>query len=96
MGKSGKTTTGDRDGQAQRRRDSEGVMLGTQPLLAATEDHLYGYAELHSRTGIKPSTAASLVFRKQIPHIRLGKRLVRFSRDAIERWIAERTVSVAA
>lgn len=69
---------------------SEAETLG--PLVA---DELYDYQELRRRTGIKRSTAARMVHRKQIPHVRLGGRLVRFSPRAIERWIQERSVAVA-
>jgi len=39
--------------------------------------------------------ARSLVHRKLIPHIRLGKRAVAFFEDEIDAWLEERRVAVA-
>lgn len=46
--------------------------------------------------GVPLSTLYSMVCRKQIPHIRLGGRLVVFSRAELETWMNERRVSPAA
>ena len=45
------------------------------------------YREASSILGIKLSTLYSLVHRHRVPHVRLGKRLVRFPEDALERWL---------
>ncbi|GEL75283.1 helix-turn-helix transcriptional regulator [Myxococcus virescens] len=45
-------------------------------------------------TGLKRPTLYAMVSRKQIPHIRLGPRLVVFSRDELEKWMAARRVDV--
>jgi excisionase family DNA binding protein len=42
--------------------------------------------------GLKPGTLYCLVAQSRIPHVRLGPRLVRFSRTALQAWIAERAV----
>ena len=44
---------------------------------------------------IKIGTLYALVSRKRIPHVRLGGRLVRFSRDDLEAWVREHSVAVA-
>jgi len=45
------------------------------------------YAEAERVTGIRRETLYSMVSRRQIPHIRLGRRLVVFSRAELERWL---------
>lgn len=57
--------------------------------------NLITYEAVSAWTGIKLATLYSLVRRKQIPHIRLGKRLVRFDPDLLGQWLAEGTVSVS-
>lgn len=60
-----------------------------------TEDEaLGGYKEASQWLGFPPGTLYSLVHAKRIPHIRLGKRLVRFSRPELERWLASNSVPV--
>ncbi len=54
---------------------------------------LRDYAWLAQRTGVGRSTLASMVSRGQIPHVRIAPRIVRFDEQAIERWLAERTVA---
>ena len=43
--------------------------------------------------GVNVSTLRSMVCRKQVPHYRLGKKLVRFDRDELERWLAAHSVA---
>ena len=43
--------------------------------------------------GIPLGTLHSMVSRRQVPHIRLGPRLVVFSRSELETWIEDRHVS---
>lgn len=52
------------------------------------------YAEAAKYLGLPKGTLASLVCRKQIPHVRISKRLVLFETDALDAWIAERRVGV--
>ena len=47
-------------------------------------------------TGLKRGTLQSKVCLKQIPHTRLGGRLVVFSRAELEAWMRERAVPVKA
>ena len=42
---------------------------------------------------IKLGTLYALVHHRRIPHVRLGARLVRFQREELEEWIAQRSVS---
>jgi excisionase family DNA binding protein len=53
------------------------------------------YAEAEQYLNIKVGTLQSMVCREEIPHIRLGKRNVRFDRDELEAWLAQRRVPMA-
>ena len=55
-----------------------------------------GYSLAEEVTGLKRSTLQSKVCREEIPHTRLGKRLVIFSRAELEAWMRERAVPVKA
>ena len=55
-----------------------------------------GYTLAEEVTGLKRSTLQSKVCREEIPHTRLGKRLVIFSRAELEAWMRERAVPVKA
>lgn len=52
------------------------------------------YAEASVYLAIKVGTLRGLVCRKQIPHVRLGGRLVRFERDKLDAWVAAHAVPV--
>ena len=56
---------------------------------------LLDYHGMVARYGIKFGTLASWVARKQIPHIRLSARMVRFDPLEIDAWLAARRVAVA-
>lgn len=45
------------------------------------------YKEVQQLTGLPIGTLYSLVSRKQIPHIRMGKRSVRFIQKDVESWM---------
>lgn len=53
------------------------------------------YKETSAYTGVPEGTLRSLVSGKKIPHIRVSARLVLFDLDAIDTWLAERTVQPA-
>lgn len=55
-------------------------------------DGLIDYEGAERLTGIRRGTLASMVSRRQIPHVRIGPRLVRFERAALEEWIGARRV----
>ena len=50
------------------------------------------YAEAAAYLGIPRSTLYSLVARRRVPHIRLGRRFVRFPVVELERWLRDRVV----
>jgi excisionase family DNA binding protein len=50
------------------------------------------YSETARFLGIPVGTVYSMVSRRQLPHVRLGKRLVRFPRHELEAWVASRRV----
>ena len=54
-----------------------------------------GYAFAATLTAIPIPTLYSLVHHRRIPHVRLGRRLVRFRRTELEAWLTERAVPVA-
>ena len=58
------------------------------------KQRLIGPREFCARFDFRPGTLYSLIHRKQVPHIRLGPRTVRFDVAEIEQWLAERTVPV--
>ncbi len=53
------------------------------------------YAEVEEKYGIKVSTLYSLVHQKRIPHVRLGRRFIRFSVPEVEAWVASHRVAGA-
>lgn len=65
-------------------------------VLDAVVDEKLRYPAAARLLGIPRSTLGSLVCRKAVPHIRLGRRLVVFSRLELEAWLRERTVAVKA
>lgn len=42
--------------------------------------------------GVGVGTLRSMVHRKQVPHIRMGPKLVRFDRDELEQWLHAHSV----
>ena len=54
----------------------------------------FGYARLAEITGIKLETLYAMVHEKRIPHVRLGRRLVRFCATDIDAWLAAKAVGV--
>ena len=56
----------------------------------------YDYDELSEVTGIPKATLYSMVYRKQIPIVRLSSRMVLFDIQEIDAWLAAHRVPVAA
>ncbi len=54
------------------------------------EDDLLTYLEASKFLSLKVGTLYALVSQKRVPHVRLGRRLVRFSRAALTMWVQER------
>jgi excisionase family DNA binding protein len=50
------------------------------------------YNEAAQFLGVPVGTVYSMVSHRRLPHIRLGKRLVRFPRHELEAWVAARRV----
>lgn len=57
-----------------------------------TKDKNLSYQEAREFLGMKHGTLYSLVSRRQIPHIRLSPRLVRFSLRELEFWLESNAV----
>ncbi len=55
-------------------------------------EELITYAQASKLLNVKRGTLYALVSQKRIPHIRLGRRIVRFSPSALAELVAERTV----
>lgn len=53
------------------------------------QDEMMGYAAASQLTGVKLGTLYSLVARHQIPHVRIGKRLVLFQRSKLLAWLSD-------
>nr|BFD65317.1 hypothetical protein HAGR004_03390 [Bdellovibrio sp. HAGR004] len=45
------------------------------------------YLQVQQMTGLPLGTLYSLVSRKQIPHMRMGTRLVRFNPTEVKKWM---------
>lgn len=50
------------------------------------------YHEAAAYIGLKIGTLRSMVCLQQVPHIRLGPRLVVFDSEALDQWMTERAV----
>ena len=68
--------------------------MTTFTLTKTTAPRLLTYAEVAKRFGMKLNTLYSLVRERRIPHVRLGKRLVRFPLTDLVKWIGESRVEV--
>lgn len=55
--------------------------------------NLIPYAEAAQVLGVPISTLYTWVARRQIPHVRLSNRVVRFDRDVLESWLDESSVA---
>ena len=60
-----------------------------------TTNALITYDEAAKRLGFALGTLYALVHAGRIPHVRLGKRLVRFSRAELQRWLDSHSVPAA-
>lgn len=61
-----------------------------------SESEFGGYDLAELETGLARGTIYSKVCRKQIPHIRLGNRLIRFNRKQLQEWMGAHQVSQAS
>jgi len=53
---------------------------------------IINYSAAAELLSVSVGTLRSMVHRKQVPHVRMGPRMVRFNRDELERWLREHTV----
>ena len=60
--------------------------------LRITTNALITYDEAAKRLGLTLGTLYALVHTGRIPHVRLGKRLVRFRPAELERWLESNSV----
>ncbi|MCK9462898.1 MAG: helix-turn-helix domain-containing protein [Proteobacteria bacterium] len=56
-------------------------------------DELLDYLQVSEEYNVRKGTLYCWVHQKRIPHIRLGKRFVRFRRPEIEAWLKERELT---
>jgi excisionase family DNA binding protein len=66
----------------------------TAAVLAAHEPGLFDYPQAAAYLGLPVGTLRSLVSRRQIEHVRITARIVRFERAALDGMIAARRVAV--
>lgn len=59
------------------------------------EDRFVGYDGAEQLLGIRRATLYSLVHARRIPHIRIGRRFVRFRVSDLLSWLEERQVHPA-
>ncbi len=64
--------------------------------LQVGERRYVGYSELSEVLGVPRGTLYSMVARGQIPHFRIGPRLVRFDLVEITGWLQGRYVPVSS
>ena len=56
----------------------------------------FGYKAASEYLGVPTGTLYAKVRNGSIPHVRLGKRLVRFERSALDAWLAQNRVTPIA
>jgi excisionase family DNA binding protein len=56
------------------------------------DNELLSYRDVARLCGVPIGTVYSWVHLRRVPHLRLGRRLVRFRRSAVETWLKEREV----
>jgi len=60
--------------------------------MSELNQRLLSYQDVERLTSVKAATLATLVHRRQIPHIRIAARTVRFDPEDITAWIDARRV----
>ena len=55
-------------------------------------DELLTYRDVAALLGVRLGTIYSMVARRQIPFVRVGRRLVRFSKRRTKEWLDTRSV----
>ena len=67
---------------------------GAEPFGSGEPGDLVGYTEAAAILGVPVGTLYAWVHHRRVPHVRLGPRLVKFSRVGLGRWLAEQVVAV--
>lgn len=62
---------------------------------SAIEGDLLNYKEAARMLNVPKGTLYAWVHRREVPFVRLGKRLVRFSRSALHAWLNARAITPA-
>ena len=57
---------------------------------------LITYSQAARYLGLKMGTLYAMVSRRQVPHVRLGPRLVRFDPQELQEWVEARRIAPAA
>jgi len=57
---------------------------------------LLTYAQASNHLNLKLGTLYALVAQGRVPHVRLGRRLVRFSRSDLDEWLKKHAVAPKA
>ncbi len=65
-------------------------------MLETIDSEIIGYSDAASLLGIPRGTLHAWVCKKQCPHLRLGRRLVRFNRAALLAWRDSHAVAPVA
>ena len=55
-------------------------------------EQIGGYEFASKITGISKNTLYALVFKKRIPHIKLNRRFIRFSKNDLECWLVNHKI----
>ena len=61
-----------------------------------TGDSLLTVEQLAERLSVTDKAIRHMVYRRQIPFIRLGSKRLRFDPDAIDAWLEDQRVEVAS
>jgi len=61
---------------------------------SAPLERLATYGEIADETGLPLGSLYSLVAQNRIPHIRIGRRCVRFSRKQVRAWLDSNSVAL--
>jgi excisionase family DNA binding protein len=67
---------------------------GKSHVTEVSMEELLSYEQAAKLLNIKLGTLYCMVAQQRIPHIRLGKRLVRFPRTALQSWLEEHSVAI--
>jgi len=60
------------------------------------EDDVLTYEQAAKLLNLKLGTMYALVAQNRVPHVRLGRRLVRFSRSELQAWLRQHAVRPTA